>query len=285
MNEQIVNIYQYFDLETPENADGRLFCWDNPTSEQVSPCRRKPAVLILPGGGYHFTSDREAVPVALQFAARGYAVFILRYSCAPHVFPTALREAAMAMRFIRENAARFEVDPTMVAAIGFSAGAHLCGTLGTLYDSEEVADIGAPALLRPDALGLSYPVVVSWGRTHGGSFQNLCGADAALRKRLSLERLVRADMPPVFLWHTRDDASVPCRNSLILAQALEEHGVDFSMHIYRHGPHGISLANALVYPSDAVPQQSRDVSGWLDAMVRYFGEIGFKITDLREKLV
>lgn len=185
----------------------------------------------------------------------------------------------MAMRYIREQAEVFEVDPHMVAALGFSAGGHLCGTLGMLFDAPEVADLGAPELLRPDGLCLCYPVAVSWGRTHEGSFENLCGTDAPLRQRLSLEKLVRPDMPPAFLWHTREDTSVPCRNSLLLAQAMEEAGVDFALQLYRSGRHGLSTADAMAYPTYALPEISRDVTGWLQSCIRYFEEIGLKITD------
>lgn len=284
MRIQTVDLYQHYEAPQPENAACTLLCYGIRTSEKISFSRKKPAVLILPGGGYGHTSPREAEPVALRFAARGYAPFVLHYSCAPCAFPVALREAALAMRYIRENAAGFEVNPAMVAAVGFSAGGHLCGTLGTLYDSPEVAALGPAELLRPDALGLCYPVAVAWGRTHEGSFENVSGGDPQLRQRLSLERLVRPDMPPVFLWHTRDDASVPCRNSLILAQALEEAEVEFSMHIYRHGPHGLSTADEMVYSVSSVPECSWDVPGWVEAQLRFLSEIGFKITDFQEEM-
>lgn len=279
MNVEIVDVYEYFHREKPDGADGRLTSWTITTPAKVSPKRRKPAILILPGGAYRWTSPREAEPVALRFAARGWAAFVLEYSCAPFRFPTALREAAMAMRYIRENARRFEVDPHMVAAMGFSAGGHLCGTLGTLYDCPEVADLGPAEWLRPDALGLCYPVAVSWGNTHGESFDNISGGEEALRQRLSLDRLVRPDMPPVFLWHTRDDQSVPVRNSLILACALEAAEVDFAMHIYRHGQHGLSTADEMAYPAGGVPEISWDVPGWLDAELRFFEEKGLRIQD------
>lgn len=279
MQMQTIRVYDTCGIAPAPGAAGWLTCWVQKTSPEISTSRTRPAVLILPGGGYGYTSAREAEPVALRFAARGYAAFVLEYSCAPFAFPVSLREAAMAMRYIREHAAAFEVDPHMVAAIGFSAGAHLCGTLGTLYDSPEVADLGGPDLLRPDALGLCYPVAVSWGRTHEGSFRKISGDDETLRHRLSLEKLVRPDMPPVFLWHTRDDGSVPCRNSLILASALEEKGVDFAFHLYRHGRHGLSTADEMVYPAGAVPDMSWDVPGWPLAMMRFFEEIGFQIKD------
>jgi hypothetical protein len=90
----------------------------------------------------------------------------------------------------------------MVAAIGFSAGGHLCGTLGTMYDASEVADIAPAEMIRPAAIGLCYPVAVSWGDTHADSFINLTNNDEKLIERLSIDKLVRADMPPAFIWHT-----------------------------------------------------------------------------------
>ncbi len=274
-----IDLYEAFEQQRPEGAVGTLTCWVAETSPKVSPCRRRPAALILPGGAYRWTSPREAEPVALRFTARGWAAFVLDYSCAPFSFPTALREAALAMRYIRENAENMEVDPHMVAALGFSAGGHLCGTLGTMWDAPEVRDIAPAPLIRPDALGLCYPVAVSWGETHEESFENISAGDGALRARLSLEKLVRPDMPPVFLWHTRDDQSVPCRNSLVLAQALDEAGVDFAFHLYRHGRHGLSTADEMVYPAHDVPEVSWDVPGWLDAMLRFFQDSGLTIRD------
>lgn len=284
MINETVDLYGYFGQDRNNASAGHLSCIAMATPGTVSPDRMRPAVLILPGGGYGHTSLRESEPVALRFAARGYAAFVLHYSCAPSRFPTALREAAMAMRYIRENARRYEVDPQMVAALGFSAGGHLCGCLGTMFDSGEVSDLADAALLRPDALALCYPVTVSWGRSHAGSFDNLCGGDEVLAARLSLEKLVRADMPPVFLWHTRTDGSVPCRGSLILAQALEEAGVDFALHLYRNGCHGLSTADAMAYPAGAVPPVSRDVPGWIDACMDFFAETGLYITDAEVRL-
>lgn len=279
MEIKIVDLYQSLNMTPPDGASACLRCYIQRTSDQIAPRRLRPGILIFPGGGYNHVSEREAEPIALRFAARGWSAFILTYSVAPHKFPTALREAAMAMRWIRENAAQMEVDASMVAVMGFSAGGHLCGTLGTLFDCPEVADIGPASLLRPDALGLCYPVAVSWGDTHAGSFHSLCGDDEQLQQRLSLDALVRPDMPPVFLWHTRNDETVPVRNSLILAQKLQEAGIDFAMHIYRRGKHGLSTADGQSYPMDQVPPVSWDVPGWLEAEIRFFEEIGIKPQD------
>lgn len=275
-----IDLYRHFGLEAQEGAEGILTCFLPAYREEVNESRVLPAVLVLPGGGYIMTSAREKESVALGFAVRGFAAFVLEYSVAPAVFPTALREAAMAMVYIRENAEVLGIDPHKVAATGFSAGGHLCGTLGMLYDSPEVADIGDGRVIRPDALGLCYPVAVAWGNTHERSFLHLTGTeDKQAWQKLSLDNLVRPDMPPVFLWTTRDDQTVPCRNTLILAQRLEESNVDFALHVYRQGRHGLGVANELVYPASQIPSHSWDVPGWLDAEIRFFADCGIGIED------
>ncbi len=283
MNVEIVNLYECFSAAAPANGAGILTCYTPDLPANIDPKRRRPAVLILPGGAYAYCSAREMEPVALRYLARGWSAFVLEYTCAPHPFPVALREAAMAMGYIRRNAHRLGIGTNMVAAVGFSAGGHLCGTLGTLFDCPEVADLGTAEELRPDALGLHYPVAVSWGNTHALSFRNISGGDEMLAARLSLDRLARRDMPPTFLWHTRDDGSVPCRNALLLACAMEEQGVEYALHIYRHGPHGLSMADETVYPTHKLPEISDGISNWFEAEMAFFRECGLKIQDLEEK--
>lgn len=284
MRVESLDLYRYYGLQRQGANAGYLTIYQPETAVHIHGNRYKPAILVLPGGGYGKTSPREKEPVALRFVVRGYTAYALDYSCAPARFPVALREAALAMRYIRENARRYEVNPRMVAAIGFSAGGHLCGCLGTMYDCPEVADIADAQTLRPDALGLCYPVAVSWGNTHEGSFINLTGDDAALRQRLSLDTLVRPDMPPVFLWHTRNDAAVPVRNSLLLADALDGNGVDFAMNIYRCGPHGLSTADEMVYDVGRVPVVSWGLPDWPEAMMAFFREKGFAFRDESEEV-
>lgn len=275
----MIDLYQEYALERQPGQRGTLRCWAAHTPEAVSLRRRRPAVLILPGGGYEHLSERESEPVALRFAARGWIAFVLEYSVAPARFPVPLREAAMAMGYIREHAGELEIDPHMVAVVGFSAGGHLAGLLGTMWDDPRITGLVGGISLRPDALGLCYPVAVAWGATHQGSFTNLTGGDGQLAETLSLEKLVREDMPPVFLWATRNDGSVPCRNSLILAQSLDEAGVDFSLHIYRRGKHGLATADALAFPTGAMPEMSWDVPGWPETMMAFFGDVGLAIRD------
>lgn len=270
-----VNLYEYFSMPAPEGAKGTLAVYLPHIPESLPASRKRPAALILPGGGYYEVSQRESEPVALQFLTQGYCAFVLTYSCFPLRFPVALQEAAMAMAYIRQNAAAFQIDPQMVAAIGFSAGGHLCGCLGTMYDCPEVAQLALPCSVRPDVLGLCYPVAISWGKTHEGSFRLLTAENAELTARLSLDKQVHKDMPPVYLWHTRNDAIVPVRNSLVLAAALDEVGVDFAMHIYPRGAHGLSVADQTVYPNP--PQCSSDIPNWIREMLDFFREKGLQL--------
>ena len=186
----------------------------------------RPAILILPGGGYAWCSRREADPVAMQFLQAGYNVFTLYYTCRSDETVPALRwqpliDAAGAILHIRRNAEQFGTDPAKIAICGFSAGGHLAASTAILWDAEPVQNAlgihGTEA--RPDAVVLGYPVITAGEYRHDGSIVNLCGDDADLRATMSLENQVRDGLPPFFVWHTVEDPSVPVQNSLLLAGA------------------------------------------------------------------
>lgn len=207
----------------------------------------RPAILILPGGGYAWCSKREADPVAMQFLQAGYNVFTLYYTCRSDETVPALRwqpltDAAGAILHIRRNAEQFGTDPAKIAICGFSAGGHLAASTAILWDAEPVQKAlgihGTEA--RPDAVVLGYPVITAGEYRHDGSIFNLCGDDADLRTTMSLENQVRDGLPPFFVWHTVEDPSVPVQNSLMLAGALTAHKVPLELHLFAHDGHGTS---------------------------------------------
>lgn len=234
--------------------------------------RPRSAVLVIPGGGYGRVSEREAEPVALQFAAAGCHAFVLRYSVAPNRHPQPLRDAARAVCLIRERAAIWRVAPGRVAVCGFSAGGHLAACLGVHWDKREWlaapgVDVG---LNRPDAMILSYPVITSGPFAHRGSFLNLLGeqAEPALLDAMSLEKHVRPRAaPPAFLWHTFSDQAVPVENSLLFAQSLRANGAPFEMHIFPVGAHGLSLATAETANEIAIADAH--VARWLPLCIEW----------------
>ena len=176
------------------------YCLDN--SEEVVPDRVRPSVLVIPGGGYEMTSDREAEPIAMQFLAAGFNAFVLRYSVKPSVFPVALLEAADAMTMIREHAAEWHVDPDAIAVIGFSAGGHLAANLATSTSDDVLVAHGYdPDAVRPNGLMLAYPVITSGPLAHRGSFDSLLGErrnDSQALESVSIERHIDAKTPPAY---------------------------------------------------------------------------------------
>ncbi len=206
---------------------------------------KRPAVVICPGGGYEYCSEREAEPVAMRFASYGIQAFVLRYSCVNKRFPTSLLEAAQAVAYVRKNAAELGVDPDKIMICGFSAGGHLAASLAVHWKKDFIANAldEESSLYRPNGAVLCYPVITSGEKRHDGSIVNIAGNDAELRELVSLEKQVTADVPPVFLWHTADDGCVPIENTLMFAAALAEKKISFVCHIFERGAHGLSLCD------------------------------------------
>ena len=237
----------------------------------------RPLVLVCPGGGYAFTSDREAEALALQFLAMGYHAAVLRYSVAPAVFPASLSELACSVRLIGEHAEEWHVNPDQIIVLGCSAGGHLAASLGVFWNRDFLAKaLKAEGtdhkLWKPDGMILCYPVITSGEHAHRGSFDNLMGdrekeitgmLGAPALEALSLENQVSGDTPPAFLWHTFTDDAVPVENSLMFVNAMRRAGVGTELHIYPEGGHGLSLANRLTQGAGGSAVQ-KECQSWID---------------------
>lgn len=204
----------------------------------------RPAVLIIPGGGYGCVCDQsEGTPVALKFNEMGYHAFVLDYRVAPHSFPAPLEDAVRAVKIIRGNARKWKIIPDRIASCGFSAGAHLAGALGTLTDMVN-ADAGDRFDVESgvvDAMILSYGVLVYAPWSHQSSWDNLSGNDPVSAAKLSLEKNISGKTPPAFVWATFKDQVVDYRNSVVFAQAMAEKNRPCELHLYPWGNHGMLL--------------------------------------------
>ena len=237
----------------PFEATLTSLCFTNSKDLKLSPRR---AVIVCPGGGYSGLSDREDEVVAAQYLAAGFATFILHYSVKENAKDfQPLKEAALAIKHVRENAQHYSVDPNYIFISGFSAGGHLAASAGVFWDHpavKEVLGCEDTGIARPTGMILSYPVITTGEYTHVHSTQRLCGKfnkepiltyTREEADRFSMELHVKENTPPAFLWHTAADQAVPVENSLLFAAALSRAKVPFELHIFPEGKHGLSLCN------------------------------------------
>ena len=239
--------------------------------------RRRPAVVVCPGGCYERCSDRESEPIALALLARGLQSFVLDYAVLEPDVPTPLLPApqvdlAHAVATVRARAGEWHVDEGSVGLLGCSAGAHLAATYTALMlDDAFLARADVPAeRARADWQILCYPAVdldLGW-LSDPAAIARICPESSPLRRA---QDLVSDATPPTFLWHTAVDATVPVRNSYLYAAALAARGVDHECHVFHAGRHGLSLATpeSEHYPGDVVPHVAR----WLDLAVEWLGEL------------
>ncbi|MFD2727955.1 alpha/beta hydrolase [Enterococcus camelliae] len=235
------------------------------TIPEIDPDRRRPAVIICPGGGYHRLSPRESEPVAIQMLALGYQVFLLEYSVDDESFyPKQLFQLAHLVRYVRKHAKEFAIDPNKIIVAGFSAGGHLAAHLGTCWHKQLLTTHlgGSPEAWRPNGLLLSYAVLTTGPFTHQHSMEHLLGEHQEWRPLVSPAEQVTANVPPCFIWHTVEDSVVPVENALLFAVALRQKNVPFELHIYPHGPHGLSLATEETKHHEMNRVQPEDAS-WL----------------------
>lgn len=222
------------------------------------------AVLICPGGGYRFLSDREAAPIADAFTRMGCHAYVVGYDTnRPRLGFTPVRQLAQALQQAADEASSRGFDAKKIFLCGFSAGAHLAATLGVYWYDPAVTGLPKTGLVRPAGLILAYPVITMGEYAHPGSRQMLTGGSDGLAHIFSLEKHVGSATPPTFLWQTATDEKVPVQNSLLFVQALLAAGIPCEYHMYPYGPHGMSLATpAVADPADGVPADEH-IAGWL----------------------
>lgn len=257
-------------VEVPGES-AKLSCFLLPAREEIPWQQEKPLVIVCPGGGYHFLSERESGPIAMRFLSAGMHAAILRYHVAPSRYPTAALELAWCVQQCRRHAEEWHIKPDQIYIAGFSAGGHLCCTVGTTWDWPVFHEaLDGDVSWRPDGQILSYPVVTLGDHTHMGSRNSLLGekaTDPAWLEKLSLENQVTEKTVPTFLWHTMDDELVPVENSLQYAAALRRAGVPFEMHIYESGPHGLATCDITTATEKRKP--APDCANWMEMAVRF----------------
>lgn len=216
------------------------------------------AVLITPGGGYvRVVIDREGYEMARWLAERGFTCFVLFYRLPGEGWATgpdtSLIDAQRAIRLIRHRATEYGVDPDRVAAMGFSAGGHLCADLSSRFDARVYDPIDAADHLpaRPYCSAPIYPVIsMTPPLAHAGSRLQMLGEHPTPEQEAahSPDKCIPINPPPHFLLHAEDDPAVPVGNTIALRDALKTKGARVECHLFELGGHGFGLRNAAGKP-------------------------------------
>lgn len=247
-----------------EQRNVSLTAYLQPVGGEFTGISERPAILIIPGGGYRFCSDREADPVAFAYLKAGYHAFILRYSLGGFAaWPNPLEDYEQAMSLIRGKAEEWHVARNRIAVIGFSAGGHLAAAAAAMSKN------------RPNAAILGYPDV-------SGAF-----AWDLLKNPPDILAAVDGHTCPCFVFASRTDNLVPVKNSVGMIEALCRNDVAFESHIYSNAPHGLSTGDASVGVQEMCrryPDWLADSLTWLEDVLGGFGpegltepNFGFKI--------
>ena len=231
----------------------------------------RPAIIVVPGGGYAMVSNREGEPVASYFLNKGYNAVILNYSVTPINYPSQLLQLSATVDYIRKNAEALQIDKDKIFMVGFSAGGHLVANFATDYFNvnkkfDKGYDLGVKAVC------LSYPVI-SYKLGHTGSHENLLSEyrgeeKERLIKSLNLDENVTEKTLPSFVWSTFEDTCVPCQNAISYVEALVKHNVKCEFHLYPQGWHGLSTCDKTVV--DGYEEYMKKDATWLDFCNDFF---------------
>ncbi len=224
-----------FHMNVPQSTMATLNGFIQDGEVSLGQYKKRPAVLVCPGGGYIYCAKSEGDPVAMGFLARGFHTFILRYStgfAAGDFQP--LKEISWAIGYIREHAEEWSIDPEKIVACGFSAGGHLVLSSGIMAENKPNAMVlGYPAASAPNIPGADFMLKLLTGK------QTVTDEDAA---RFDLVPQITKDTPPVFLMATAEDL-LTGYGALPIAQKYCQLGIPYEVHIFAYGPHGYSVAN------------------------------------------
>jgi acetyl esterase/lipase len=200
----------------------------NPAMEVFLPdqaTKNGSAVIVCPGGGYSILAyDLEGTEIATWLNKLGFTSFVLQYRV-PDKKEGALQDVQRAIRIVRSNSQKWNIDPDKIGVMGFSAGGSLSARASTLFNKKTYTPVDKSDSLscRPSFTMLIYPAYLDQGPNY------------TLTPELELSK----EVPPIFLFQTADD---PYGNSsLVMASALRNAKLPVELHILSTGGHGYGL--------------------------------------------
>ena len=224
------------DLYLPERAAGR-----------------RPVILWVHGGAWR-GGNKENSP-AIRQSGRGYAVASINYRLSPEaIFPAQIEDSKAAVRWLRANAGKYNLDPNRMGAWGSSAGGHLVALLGASggvpdlegalgnrnYSSrvQAVVDFFGPT----DFLEIGkFPSKIAHYAADSPESQLLGGPvleNKEKARRANPITYISKDDPPFLIMHGDQDQSVPLNQSELLTEALKKAGIEVTFEVVRGAGHG-----------------------------------------------
>ena len=252
-------------------------------SQEYNVGKRKPLVIIAPGGAYAFTSDREAEPIALKFNSVGFHSIVLWYTTkdkVKHVPQNALIEFAMTIKYAREHADEWLIDKDNIIVCGFSAGGHLALSMSTKWNQPWLHELlkTDKETLKVNLAIAAYPACVAsiYDESDIGVMASLIESPNTANERFfgtknptqkdvdefNILTWINEDTPPMFIWHTFEDILVDVNHSLLLGSKLRENNIPFEMHIFQRGEHGLALADRTTARKPS--HHNKHVATWFD---------------------
>lgn len=292
-----------------DNEQGFLETYISKNSEEITTDKKRPTVIICPGGAFLATTDREAEPVAMRFVAQGYNAIVLRYNTYfgkkvtdrknppkgndKSAYPQPLFDIAKTMLIVRENAEDWLVDNDKIVLCGFSAGGNVVANLGVHWQDEllkEKFNVSSE-MFKPNAIILGYALTdhmvmkkeVPANNEGAKKFAELANKAAFGKEYPSEEELKEASpvnyvtekVPPIFIWHTADDASVYVANSLGFASTLSKYKVPYELHIFESGVHGSSLCDETTAANEN--HINPECKQWFDLAIKWLKKHDIKL--------
>ncbi len=221
-------------------------------SPEYAKIEKRPAIIVLPGGGYSMCSDREADCIAMAYLHAGFHAFVLRYTLKKKGgWPLPLNDYDETVELIKSSQDKWHIDVNRIGVVGFSAGGHLAAVAATMAKNRpNVAILGYPALKQDiiDACqgGMPYPAEHIDNKT--------C---------------------PCFLFACRDDNIVPIDGMLDFQKELFAQGINFESHIYPYGGHGFATGYANITDN----KMCKHITDWIKDSVDFIGDVWGELTN------
>jgi acetyl esterase len=235
-----------------KTVEGRELClWriaaDSSKGKKEPGADKSPAIVFFFGGGWTSGTPEQFLPQAAYLASRGMTTFVADYRVASRDKVKAaacVEDAKSAVRWLRANAEKLEIDPNRICAAGGSAGGHIACATALLPGLDAKSDDLAVSCV-PNALALFNPAVVlapidglPTPKEAEARLEGLKLRLGAEPKAMSPAHHVRSGLPPAIIFHGEADTTVQPATAHKFTTLMQDAGNRCELKTYPGAPHG-----------------------------------------------